>query len=141
VKLGCVFTQTGTDDEGRPVRDEDSTTYTGAMETCGEFGRRLYSAAWHRGWSHAKKKVVLGDGALWIWNIADEHFPGAVQIVDLYHAREHLWELSGKLFPVDSSQRKRWVSRLQGKLDNQERTFAPRSVHTFKIHRQHVRVH
>ena len=118
VKLGCVFTQTGTDDEGRPVRDEDSTTYAGAIETCGEFGRRLYSEAWHRGWSHAGKKVVLGDGALWIWNIADEHFPGAVQIVDLYHAREHLWELSGKLFPADSSQRKRWVSRLQGKLDS-----------------------
>lgn len=118
VKLGCVFTQTGTDDEGRPVRDEDSTTYTGAIETCDEFGRRLYSEAWYRGWSHARRKVVLGDGALWIWNIADEHFPGAVQIVDLYHAREHLWELSGKLFPIDSFQRKRWVSRLQGKLDN-----------------------
>ena len=35
---------------------------------------------------------MLGDGAHWIWNIADEHFPGAQQIVDLYHAREHYWK-------------------------------------------------
>ena len=116
-KLGCVFTQTTTDNEGRPVRDEDSTTYTGAIETAEVFGRRIYTEAWQRGWSRAKKKVVLGDGAVWIWNIADEHFPGAIQIVDLYHARQHLWELSSKLFPLDSPQRTRWTHRLQAKLD------------------------
>jgi hypothetical protein len=33
----------------------------------------------------------MGDGAEWIWNLAD---PGAVQIVDLYHARQHLWDLA-----------------------------------------------
>jgi len=42
VKLGCVFTQTTTDEEGRPVRDEASTSYTGAIETAEEFGRRIY---------------------------------------------------------------------------------------------------
>ena len=117
VKLGCVFTQTETDEEGRPVRDAASTSYTGAIETAGQFGRRLYREAWDRGWSCAQKKVVLGDGAIWIWNIADEHFPGAVQIVDLYHARQHLWELASKLFPADERLRKRWASRLQRKLD------------------------
>ena len=91
-KLGCVFTQTTWDQEGYPIRDPDSTTYTGAIETAEEFGRRLYLEAWMRGWSHAAKKVVMGDGAEWIWNLADQHFPGAVQIVDLYHARQHLWE-------------------------------------------------
>jgi Uncharacterised protein family (UPF0236) len=117
VKLGCVFTQTRTDEQGRPVRDEASTSYTGAIETAEQFGRRLYREAWDRGCSGARKKVVLGDGALWIWNIADEHFPGAIQIVDLYHARQHLWELASKLFPADESQRKRWASRLEKKLD------------------------
>jgi hypothetical protein len=116
VKLGCVFTQTAIDDEGRPVRDPDSTTYTGAIETAGEFGPRIYREAWDRGWDRAKTKVVLGDGAPWIWNIADEHFPGAIQIVDLYHARQHLWELAAKLFP-DEKQRKAWASRLEKKLD------------------------
>src|ERR1017187_4409490 len=40
-KLGCVFTQTGTDAEGRPVRDENSTSYVGAIETAEEFGLRI----------------------------------------------------------------------------------------------------
>jgi len=118
VKLGCVFTQTTTDEKGRPIRDEASTTYTAAIETAEQFGRRLYTESWNRGWSRAKKKVVIGDGAIWIWNIADEHFPGAVQIVDLYHARQHLWELGGKVFPGDLKRRMRWVSSLQKKLDS-----------------------
>lgn len=116
-KLGCVFTQTGTDDEGWPVRDEDSTTYTGMIETAELFGRRIYAEAHRRCWNRAKRHVVIGDGAAWIWNIADEHFPTAVQIVDLYHARQHLWELSGKLFASDPQQRHRWVKQLQKKLD------------------------
>ncbi len=117
VKLGCVFTQTTTDDQGRPLRDEDSTTYTAAIEGAEEFGLRLYTEAWRRGWSRAKKKVILGDGAPWIWNLAHQHFPGAVQIVDLYHARQHLWELSAKLFGNDERGRKRWTARLLDKLD------------------------
>jgi hypothetical protein len=83
VKLGCVFTQTGWDQEGYPIRDSDSTTYTGAIEIAEEFGKRIYVEAWKRGWSRAEKKVVMGDGAEWIWNLAEQHFPGAVQIVDL----------------------------------------------------------
>jgi hypothetical protein len=92
-KLGCVFTQTRVDKEGYPVRDEASTSYVGAIESCEEFGCRLYAEAWQRGWARAEKKVALGDGAEWIWNQASLHFPDAVQIVDLYHAREHLWSL------------------------------------------------
>ena len=117
VKLGCVFTQTTTDNKDRPIRDEDSTTYTAAIETAEEFGLRLYTEAWRRGWSRAKKKVILGDGAIWIWNLAHQHFPGAVQILDLYHARQHLWELSAKLFPNNERGRKRWTARLLDKLD------------------------
>jgi hypothetical protein len=117
VKLGCVFTQTTTDEQGRPVRDEDSTTYTAAIESAEEFGLRLYTEAWRRGWSRANKKAVLGDGAVWIWNLADQHFPGAIQIVDLYHARQHLWELSAKLFPNDERGRQRWLARGLGRLN------------------------
>jgi hypothetical protein len=117
VKLGCVFTQTALDSEGRPVRDEGSTTYTGAIEGAEEFGRRMYRHAWDRGWSRAKAKIILADGAVWIWNIADREFPGAIQIVDIYHARQHLWELAGKLFAADERQRNRWATKLQKKLD------------------------
>jgi hypothetical protein len=117
VKLGCVFTQFGLDEKGRPVRDEASTTYAGAIEPAENFGRRMYTEALHRGWDHARVKVILGDGAVWIWNIADREFPGAIQIVDLYHAREHLWGLAGKLFPTDERRKRRWAGQLQNKLD------------------------
>ena len=117
VKLGCVFTQTTTDKEGRPVRDEGSTSYVGAIETAENFGLRIYTEAWQRGWSRAKKRVVIGDGAVWIWNLADQHFPGAVQIVDLYHARQHLCELSAKLFSSNERDRSRWMARTLKQLD------------------------
>jgi len=116
-KLGCVFTQTTVDEEGYPIRDEASTSYVGAIESCEEFGRRLYAEAWQRGWARAEKKVVLGDGAEWIWNQANLHFPEATQIVDLYHAREHLWSLGAKLYPNDSPAQKRWVMVRKDKLD------------------------
>lgn len=116
-KLGCVFTQTGWDPKGYPIRAADSTTYTGAIEPAEAFGQRIYLEAWKRGWSRAPEKVVMGDGAEWIWNIADEHFPGAVQIVDLYHARQHLWELARKLHPIDAVKQKRWMLVQQHRLD------------------------
>ena len=116
VKLGCVFTQTAWDKKGFPIRDPDSTTYTGAIETAEEFGKRLYVEAWKRGWSRAEKKVVMGDGAEWIWNLAEQHFPGAVQIVDLYHARQHLWDLARRLYPNNEAGQKAWMKLHQKRL-------------------------
>ncbi len=133
-KLGCVFTQSGWDEEGYPIRDPDSTTYTGAIETAEEFGKRLYLEAWKRGWSRAEKKVVLGDGAEWIWNLANLHFPGAVQIVDLYHARQHLWDLVRKLYPNDEARQKAWIKghqkRLLDKGKIEKLVVAIRSIHS-----------
>jgi hypothetical protein len=116
-KLGCVFTQAIVNAEGRPIRDPDSTTYTGAIETAEEFGLRIYTEAWRRGWEWATLRIVIGDGAIWIWNLADLHFPGAIQIVDLYHARQHLWAVAALLFPNDSARQKRWMVPAQRLLD------------------------
>ncbi len=58
-----------------------------------------------------------GGGAAWIWNLAHQYFPGAIEIVDLFHAREHLWELAAKLYPSDESWRHGWVRRMRKKLD------------------------
>jgi len=63
------------------------------------------------------RPASIGAGAVWIWNLADQHFPGAIQLVDLYHARQHLWELSAKLFPGDEQTRKRWTARCLKQLD------------------------
>ena len=109
VKLGSVFTQATWDLEGFAIRDPDSTTYTGAIETAEEFGKRIYLEASKRGWSRAETKVVMGDGAPWIWNPADQYFPGGIQVVDLYHARQHLSDLARKLHPNDEVNQKLWL--------------------------------
>ena len=62
--------------------------------------------------------VGYGDGADWIWNLIAEHFPGAIQIVDLYHAREHLWDLARKLNPADEAAQKHWLMRKLDWLEN-----------------------
>ena len=116
-KLGCVFTQTGVNEEGQPVRDEDSTSYVGAIETAEEFGPRIYGEAVRRGLYHAKQVVVVGDGSPWIWGIADEHFPDALQIVDLYHAREHLANLAKIVYGTACSEGKQWTAARYQELD------------------------
>jgi len=116
-KLGCVFTQATWDNQkGYAIRDPDSTTYTGAVETAEEFGRRLYTETWKRGWNRAQKKVVIGDGAEWIWNLSALHFPGAIEIVDLYHARQHLWNVARCLYPNEVVPQKAWMKLHQKRL-------------------------
>lgn len=105
-KLGCVFTQTATNKEGFAVRDPDSTTFTGAIENCDDFGARIYAEALRRGLERAHKVAILGDGAEWIRNIVELHFTGATQIVDLYHARERVCKIISLLFKDDEKHKK-----------------------------------
>lgn len=116
-KLGAVFTQTGLDVKGHPVRDPASTTYVGAIEPAEAFGRRIYAEAVRRGVARATLGILLGDGAPWIWGIAAEHFPGAIQIMDLYHAREHLAALGTLLYGLGSAAGTRWVAGRRAELD------------------------
>lgn len=62
------------------------------------------------------RKSLIGDGAEWIWNLADPYFPGAVQIADLYHARQHRWDLARKLYPNDGAEQKTWIKLHQKRL-------------------------
>jgi hypothetical protein len=93
-KLCCAFTQTTVDDEGRRVRDPRSSSYLATFALAAEFGKLMAAEARRRGAGHIRQLVILGDGAAWIWNLAANHFPEATQIVDLYHAREHLHDLA-----------------------------------------------
>lgn len=111
VKLGCVFTQTAADAQGRPQRDPATTTFTGAIEDAAAFGRRIYAEAVRRGLFKAQRVVVLADGAEWIKNLVDTHFPMAIRIVDFYHAKEHVDVLCKALFTKPQSverHRSRW---------------------------------
>ncbi|GBD99587.1 hypothetical protein BMS3Abin07_01624 [bacterium BMS3Abin07] len=94
------------------MREPGSTSFTGAIESAGKFGWRVYSEAVRRGLERAERVVVLGDGARWIKNLADIHFPGAIRIIDLYHAREHVSDLCKILFGQDEDRlhkyREKW---------------------------------
>jgi hypothetical protein len=118
VKLGCVFTQTRTDERGFAVRDPESTTFVGAIEKSEEFGWRIYAEAVDRGLYEAERVVVLGDAAEWIRTIKEQHFPQALQIVDLYHAREHAADLCKYLFGSDGNQVVRFRTRWWTWLDD-----------------------
>jgi hypothetical protein len=116
-KLGCVFTQTQQDAEGYPIRDEGSTTYVGAIETAEDFGPRIYAEAVRRGLRQAQQAIVVGDGGPWIWGIAAQYFPAAIQIVDLYHAREHLSNLGKTLYGPASEKAREWTAARKTQLD------------------------
>lgn len=116
-KLGCVFTQTGVNKKGFPVRDEDSTSYVGAIEGTEPFGNRLYAEALRRGLEKALQVCVIGDGAPWIWNLSEEHFYGAIQIIDLYHAREHYWNAARSVLGTDSDILNQWAEARRKELD------------------------
>jgi len=91
VKIGCFFTQSSRDPvTGDPVQDPGSTSYISTFEPAATFGAHAKAEYRRRGFDQIRQPIVLGDGAKWIWGIADQHFPSATQIVDYFHAREHL---------------------------------------------------
>jgi len=117
VKLGCVFTQQTSDDEGRPLREPDSTTYVSSFAPAKDFGPIIRAEALRRGMALAMGVVLLGDGAHWIWEIARTGFSFAVQSVDFYHACEPLTSLADTLFGKGTERAKDYRYRWQGYLE------------------------
>jgi hypothetical protein len=58
-----------------------------------ELGRRLHYEACARGLGLAREKLVVADGAPWIWNVGQDRWGGAAELLDFYHASQHLWDL------------------------------------------------
>jgi len=121
-KLGCLFTQTALDEDGSPIRDPESTTFVGAIETAEAFGWRIYGEAWRRGLARTQRVVILADGAEWVKNLAEMHFPQALLIIDLYHAREHISGLCRTLFGSNEKKMERhrqhwWALLDEGKVE------------------------
>ena len=116
VYLGCVFTQHRVDEQGRPVRDWESTTYVSSFQPIDEFGPLLRQEALRRGMGSAGKVVLLLDGAPGLEHMGQLNFKDGVQIVDFYHALEHaalvLAALIGKDHPDYKTRLRRWAKRL-----------------------------
>jgi hypothetical protein len=113
VKIGAVF-RARPDPKGRPQRIR--THYLGDILHAEPFGWRVYRAAGALGLEGAPRIVVLGDGASWIWTLAEFHFPDANQIVDWYHATERLSIVANAAFGDGAPEGRRWVARCRKRL-------------------------
>jgi Uncharacterised protein family (UPF0236) len=137
VKLCTVWSAEARDKEGRPVRDEGSVTYSAAIESVaddGPFAQRVVREAMRRGVDTAERRVILGDGAPWIWNLAGERFPDAIEIIDRFHAKERLSEVSKAIYGIGSELGKEWAKERceeldEGRLDDLLRILAVHAPH------------
>ena len=97
VKLARLFTESGPDSEGRPVMDPGSSSYVATFDGKDALAGLVGAEYLRRGGDHFRQVVALGDGAAWIWTMAEALYPHATHIVDIYHAREHLHDLAAHL--------------------------------------------
>ena len=125
-KLAVVWSAETVDGEGRPVRDPGSATCNAAIESiatrdtdteAAPFARRILREAERRGFDTAARQVVLGDGAAWIWNFADEHVPDAIRIVDVFHARQHLFDVAKAICGPCGEIGGQWAAKRRRELD------------------------
>jgi hypothetical protein len=127
VKLCTIWSAESRDAEGTPVRDAGSVTYSAAIESAAtldiaqarsEFTERVLREATRRRFTEVSRTVVIGDGALWIWSIAQELFPHAIQVVDRFHVKENLHRVAQAVYGATSDLGKKWARRRCQELDD-----------------------
>ena len=111
MKLGMVFRskdiiKRGTKLESCTITKKEYVTYFGEV---GKFKELLLAAAINAGYGTVKNVVVIGDGAHWIWNLCDECFPGATQILDYFHMVENVYGYANALYANDEKKRTKWA--------------------------------
>jgi hypothetical protein len=116
-RLAAFFTQDKLNDEGYPVRDRSSSSYIATFEPAATFADLVKAEGIRRGAGHVRQMTIIGDGAAWIWGIATAKFPEATQIVDLYHAREHLYGLARTLEFMLLDRKDEWLAARLEDLD------------------------
>ena len=121
VKVGCVFEYESQQKyckkskEMIEVAQASQVSYVAHLGGPEPLGNLLSLEAQQRGYDQAQQRVTLGDGAKWIWGISGEHFPTGQEIVDWYHALDHLWTVAHLSFQ-DKPQRERWVKQRKTEL-------------------------
>ncbi len=126
VKLCTVWSAEARDEDGTPVRDAGSISYSAAIESAAQkdteavpslFAARVEREVTRRGFDRAARRAVLGDGATWIWHLADERFPDAVQIVDRFHVKQHLSDVAKSRYGATSDRARAWAHARHDELD------------------------
>lgn len=86
--------------------------YVATRDTLASFSQQIYVEALLRGLLHAEEVLIIADGAIWIWNLAEDRFKGARQRVDLFHVKEHLHELARILHGPGTAAAQDWLHPL-----------------------------
>ncbi len=97
--------------ELEPQAQAVDTSYVAVLGGPAAFGPVLWAEAVQRGFPAAGDRIALGDGAPWIWNLTNEHFSGSRQVVDWYHAKQHLSDAGAQLYGEGTVEAHRWVKR------------------------------
>ncbi len=125
-KVIAIWSAEARDAEGKPVRDKGSVSYSAALESAAmldtdlqrsDLAERALREAARRGFTQATRCVTLGDGAAWIWNTSTELFPQSIQILDRFHAKEHLSNVGKVLYGPATPRAKQWIERRYQQLD------------------------
>jgi hypothetical protein len=112
VYTGTIFRldQRGKTDSGRSVITERG--YVATRQGVESFEKQLYAEALQRGLTKAKSVLVLADGAIWIWNLAENRFKDASHRVDYWHVSGHLWTVAHDLYGQGTIKARQWVEPL-----------------------------
>jgi hypothetical protein len=126
-RVVTVWTAESRDEEGKPMRDPGSITYSAAIESAAtpdaspkrsDLAERVLREATRRGFTEAPRYAVLGDGSAWIWNTATELFPQAIQILDRFHVKQTLHRTAQAIFGATSDEAKTWATGRCTELDD-----------------------
>jgi hypothetical protein len=90
--------------------------YVGVLGTAEALAARIHQIIREAGWEQIPLGEILGDGAPWIWTVADAHFPGVRQTLDYYHLSEHLYAFANLQYPNNPTAAKAWVDQKMGAL-------------------------
>lgn len=114
LKVGCVF-EIGSRQEVDPQTKESvvcgsarHNSYVAHLGGPQPFGRQIWAEARQRDWMEAEDSLAIGDGATWIWNLVSEHFYTSHQLVDWFHASEHLAETARVLYGEGTTKQRTW---------------------------------
>ena len=113
-----MFTAESRDSEGRPQRDPGSAGYSAAIESAASnlfapqalaFSRRAWTEASPRRVFADRRLIVIADGVAWIWSVVRKQMPPAIKILDLFHAKQRLWDVTKPLHADDRELLQAWA--------------------------------
>lgn len=110
-EIGEEMRQDRETQEWQAVARATDNSYVAHLGGPADFGERMWTEAQSRGWEAARTQQTIGDGAKWIWNLADEHFFLSQRTVDWYHATQHLHEVAQQLYLQNQRAATRWYNR------------------------------